>query len=273
MQISSLVGKPVLTRSGEWLGYVIALRLSRDFKKLSCLICADGDEEEFFLPMRAVFSAEDAVIAGGKRADAPTGIPCPVGRPAYTHTGEFCGAVADVDLGDAPALMIADGSGERRVPVSCTVPGETVIVYPSEEERRRAGSGRRKTAGMHRTAVPHSAPARRESVVPVPSEEQDKAAKAGPALSSDEPPARTSGEVPAAEEEHTATKEPATAGHVAYRLDRTNLLGRRVKRSVYNARGVAIATAGERITAEIIARARRENRLLALTVNTLTNFY
>ena len=58
-----------------------------------------------------------------------------------------------------------------------------------------------------------------------------------------------------------------------YRLDRTNLLGRRVKRSVYDEHGEPVALAGERITPEVIARARRGNRLLALTVNTLTNLY
>ena len=55
--------------------------------------------------------------------------------------------------------------------------------------------------------------------------------------------------------------------------DRTNLLGRRVKRSVYDEHGAPIATAGERVTPEMIAAARRKNRLLALTVNTLTNLY
>lgn len=67
--------------------------------------------------------------------------------------------------------------------------------------------------------------------------------------------------------------EPVKAPAGSFRIDRTNLLGRRVKRSVYDETGAPIAVAGERVTPETIALARRKNRLLALTVNTLTNLY
>ena len=53
--------------------------------------------------------------------------------------------------------------------------------------------------------------------------------------------------------------------------DLPNLLGRRVKRSVFDETGAPVALAGERITPDTVAKARRKNKLLALTVNTLTN--
>ena len=59
----------------------------------------------------------------------------------------------------------------------------------------------------------------------------------------------------------------------SYQLNRTNLLGKRLKKSVFDDQGKPIALAGERITPEILARARRSNRLLELTVNTLTNLF
>lgn len=257
MQISSLVGKSVLSRTGEWLGYVVALRLTRDMKKLSCLVCADGDEEEFYLPARAVLAAEDAVIAGRQRLQAPTGTECPVGRPVYTHTGEFCGVIADMVPGDAPELIVAAEKKERRFPIACTALGETVIVYPTAEERRRAGgrAGKPAAAGTRKKR-----PAAAASKQPAPAQSNPaqpaQAVGRGAALPSDDK---------RAEEEQTRGGE--------YRLDRTNLLGRRVKRSVYDAQGQPVALAGERITPEVIARARRGNRLLALTVNTLTNLY
>ena len=54
-------------------------------------------------------------------------------------------------------------------------------------------------------------------------------------------------------------------------VDRVNLLGRLVKITVRDANGEPIAVCGERITPEVISRARRNNLLLRLTVNTLTN--
>ena len=247
MQISLLVGKTVLSRSGEWLGYVIALRLTRDMKKVSCLVCADGEEEEFYLPARAVISAEDAVIAGRQRVASPTGIPSPVGRPVYTHKGEFCGIIADMVSGDAPELVIMGGGEARHVPVACAALGETVIVYPSAEEKRRSGG---RVSGVKTRSVRSAG---KETETPMPA----RAAK-GSARS-----------VNPTETKQSSVPEPGKE----YRLDRTNLLGRRVKRSVYDEYGEPVALAGERITPDVIARARRGNRLLALTVNTLTNLY
>ena len=247
MQISSLVGKTVLSRSGEWLGYVDALRLTRDMKKLSCLVCADGEEEEFYIPARAVISAEDAVIAGRQRAASPTGVSCPVGRPVYTHTGEFCGVIADMVPGDAPELVIMGVGEARRVPVACAALGETAIVYPSAEEKRRAGG---RTSGA-KTGSGRPAGKRAETPKSVRAEES--------AVRPSDP--------------EKTKQQPVPEPGREYRLDRTNLLGRRVKRSVYDEHGEPVALAGERITPEVIARARRSNRLLTLTVNTLTNLY
>lgn len=153
MLISSLVGKTVLSRSGERFGYVLALRPTRDMKKLSCLVCADEDEEEFFLPARAVLSVEDAVIAGRQRTNAPTGIPSPIGSPVYTHTGEQLGTITDIDTGDSPALILFSNGEEHRIDVSCAAMDETVIVYPTAEDRRSAGSRRTRLATSSRTSA------------------------------------------------------------------------------------------------------------------------
>ena len=75
---------------------------------------------------------------------------------------------------------------------------------------------------------------------------------------------------PDMQEMQSAPEPPRRDG---FRINRTNLLGRRVKKSVYDETGAPIALAGERITPETITKARRKNKLLALTVNTLTNLY
>ena len=224
MQLSSFIGKPVLSRAGERLGYVTALRFARGFSRIACLICADADEEELFLPASAVLSVADAVIVGRQRLNAPTGESSPVGQIAYLCTGEELGTVADIETGEAPLLIVGGSQGEQKIPVARAAIGETIIVYPSEKERRAAGAVVRKTPP--RTPKNQTIPAKR-----------------------------------------TAAPQPDAS---AVRIDHANLLGRVVRRSVFDDRGRLIAQAGERVNAATIGRARRENRLLALTVNTLT---
>ena len=273
MLISSLPGKAVLTRSGEWLGYVVALTLTRDMKKLSCLICADAEEEEFLLPARAVLSAGDAVIARRQRAERATGVPSPIGRQVFSHTGEELGVIADVDTGEDPALIVR-GEEERRVAVLCAAMDQTVIVYPTPEERRAASGTRSKTRSAPKpkpqpapkAVAPEGAPSRKRMPVPSPVPQPLPQPAPFPA-----PPVQ-----PAPPDTDSTAPQPAPspapfAEANMWRIDRTNLLGRRVKRSVFDDAGKPVALAGERITPETLKRARRHNRLLALTVNTLTN--
>lgn len=268
MLISSLVGKTVLSRSGERFGYVLALRPTRDMKKLSCLVCADEDEEEFFLPARAVLSVEDAVIAGWQRTNAPTGIPSPIGSPVYTHTGEQLGTITDIDTGDSPALILFSNGEEHRIDVSCAAMGETVIVYPTAEDRRSAGSRRTRLATSGRTSAKKtsSAPAEKSANINKNTQQKNIApVQEFPKIQPRQPePLAMSSEV---------SQSAASTQTNSYQLNRTNLLGKRLKKSVFDDQGKPIALAGERITPEILARARRSNRLLELTVNTLTNLF
>lgn len=269
MLISSLPGKAALTRSGEWLGYVVALTLTRDMKKLSCLICADAEEEEFLLPARAVLSAGDAVIARRQRAERATGVPSPIGRQVFSHTGEELGVIADVDTGEDPALIVR-GEEERRVAVLCAAMDQTVIVYPTPEERRAASGTRSKTRSPKpkpqpapKAAAPEGAPTPKGMPVPAPVPQPLPQPAPFPV-----PPAPPDADRTAPQ---SAPSPAPSAEANVWRIDRTNLLGRRVKRSVFDDAGKPVALAGERITPETLKRARRHNRLLALTVNTLTN--
>ena len=48
MQLSTIIGKPIVSPEGEDDGYVVGARLSRNYGKIVCLVCSDGDEEEYF---------------------------------------------------------------------------------------------------------------------------------------------------------------------------------------------------------------------------------
>ena len=226
MQISTYIGKPVISPNGDAFGYVTDVRLARSFDKIACIVCADENEEEFYLPMRAVLSCADAVVAGRGRLQTPTGVSSPVGKKAYTQTGKALGFVSDVLLGQEGAkLVVADGEQRTEVPYENVQIGETAVVYESAVKRRAAPKKR------------ESAPA---AVKPTRKKAPDQ------------------------------TREQAPQKPQAILLNRTNLLGRRVRRSVYDDRGMPIAVAGERITPEVLSTARRAGRLLELAVNTIT---
>lgn len=217
MQLSSLIGKQILTLAGERLGYVKGVRFDPSYCRLTALEGVNDGEEEFFLPPRAVLSFGDALIARNTKISTPTGIPSPVGISAFTPKGISLGIVGDVLFDGKEGVLILVKDGVRTsVPAPCALVGSSAIVYPSPEAR----------------------PKRRK-----------RSPSAQPKISN------TKQSLPSSKEEPF----------------RCNLLGKRVKKNVYDLEGKLIAEAGEYISPEILSLARRKHRLLALTVNTLTN--
>ncbi len=310
MQISSLIGKPVLSPAGETYGYVTGVRLTRDFEKLSTLLCADREEEEFFLPARAILSAGDAVLASKTRIPSPVGVPSPIGACAYSHTGELLGCVGDllVEEGSEAMLVVVKGGIRTSYPVKSAYMGESVILYPSSAEkeaalRRMRGKERRTVdseapmseegpsekpkrrpmsahgGGKERAPMPEVPPLGPTEEVPMPTDPTPMPTDPTPMpapvpIPTPEPP------MPEREPVREPNPLPMPAPQEAQRsspravcLNHNNLLGRRVKRSVYDRSGMPVAIAGERITPAVLSAARRANRLLQLTANTLTFSY
>ena len=227
MNLSTVIGKPVLSPQGEALGYVKTAYLNRALTELSSLGCIDADEEEFCLSARAIAAIGDAVIAKKSLRSNPVGVPCPIGNAAYSSDGEFLGAVADYSLdGENSELILRSETAEIRIPAKRVAVGETAIIYPD--------------------AAPRST---RSSVSKRP--KSDPVAETEKVASAEEPVI-----VPTSSEDTP---------------DRFNLLGKQVKKDIFNAYGIPIARAGERITPSIIRNARQNNLLLRLAVNTLTN--
>ena len=239
MELSSLIGKQILSPSGEILGYVKNAFLTQGLKKVSSLICIDGDEEEFYLSSRALISIGDVILAGRARLQAPTGTPCPIGVAVFSHLGAYLGTVGDLLLGDADPVYIVVKDGVRTSyaaeNVSC---GETVIVYPDKKAK---------------TAATRTKNAKSRSASESQKQPKKEPARAQPQLTE--------------EPTEAAEAEQNEAGY------RCNLLGRIVKKSLYDRFGLPIDIAGERITPATVAAARKNNLLLRLTVNTLTNLY
>ncbi len=232
MQLSNLIGKQIFSPTGEALGYVKSALCSRDLQKLTALACIDDEEEEFFLSLRAVRSVKDAVIATNARLSSPNGQPVPVGKQLFTHLGEERGVVCDLVWTDAPYLIASQDGVTENYPLDNLVVGKTVIVYPSPEEK------------------------------PQPKRRTPKK----PKQNASTPPAKVQN-VPPVSEVSQALPPPTNA----LPLHRLDLIGRVVKRTVYTLDGAPLITAGERVTPQTLLVARKHNRLLQLTVNTLSN--
>lgn len=236
MKLTSLIGKQILSPAGENLGYVLAAHPSRDMKKLSSLLCADGDENEFFLSAKSLRSCGDALIAGKTRIPAKTGVDSPVGRAVYSDAGESLGTVCELVLGPEgeSELIVAHSGAEHSYPLSRVLTGDTFLIYPEGMKKPAKKTGGSRAGEKRKTRAKQGA---------------QKAKKSAPAKQT----------------------ERADSGENDNGLNRLNLLGRRLKKTVFDEDGFPIALAGEQITPLIVATARRKNRLLQLTVNTLTN--
>lgn len=146
MELSQLIGKPVLSPAGEALGCVKCAYVFKN--ELSGLLCFDRDEEEFFLPSRALLSFGDAVIAEPCRTDGQRGEPFPVGKPVFDEWGRFLGAACAMETGEHGVLTVfPGGKTELCFPLSALSFGEAVIVY----ETRRPP--RKKTTRMRQNAI------------------------------------------------------------------------------------------------------------------------
>ncbi len=262
MQLSSLIGKPVLSPAGEAYGYITAARPNKDLTKISCLVAADDEEEEQFIPMRAVLSLGDAVIVGKARLQSVSGVEGPIGKKAFAYTGEYLGTVCDLLLGDgSESILVLTKEGIRTTAAAaCAVCGEHVVLYLDSKARDAAV----KSAKRPSASPSHPRAAKERSKKPSPAMEKTP-------RNSDEMEARTEAEIPISTENVVPmpeTKGPQTSS--VNLLSRTDLLGRYVKRSVFDACGMPVALAGERITPAILARARRAGRLIALAAASLT---
>lgn len=236
MEVSTLIGTEIFSPAGEKLGYVKTVYLSKDRKKITCLLCvdeADREDEaddEFVMPFRAVLSVKDVVIAKKSRISKTVGSPAPVGISAYTDTGEALGTLCEILVGDSGPLYIVTKNGVRT-----PYPDDTVTI--GEALMISTESGKKSVASQE------DAPA----VIPAPQ----------PAVG------YSLGDI-----DFSTVLNAASAGAG---LDRLNLLGRQVKITVRDKNGEPIALSGEKITPEILSLARKNNLLLRLTVNTLTN--
>ena len=174
--VSELLGKPLITRGGERIGYVKNVQTDRAVRRIRNLECCDEEEEEFLLPLSATEAGKDAVVVR-----SPAARPCkncisaPLGMTVYSADGEELGRLADLALeeGGISRLLLSGGqsiAAERLLSVT-----DAAIVDLSENFVPK-GTGTR-TARRTPAAPRPRAPRAKSPAEGRPSEENAAAAE------------------------------------------------------------------------------------------------
>ena len=315
--VSDWIGKPLLTRGGECIGYVKNVQTDRALRRVRNLECVDGEsEEEFLLPASAVAHwGRGALVAARRAQGCKNCLPAPFGIAVYSETGEALGPVDDfVREGlQITALRLADGT---RVPVGRLQSlADTAIVGESEAARplRRAGARKAPAADANApdvnaananapdvNAANANAPDVNAAGVNVKNMNAGGCAEAARAVQAraalkDAGPAGGGAQdgIPAREKEArgaetaaiqgapaaargTDAAESATAAPNAVeaparsparkRAGNGLLTGKVLPQDLTDVRGNVLAARGTVVTAEVIRRALRHDKLFALTL-------
>lgn len=92
MNVSEFFGKKVVSTQGKE-GYVISVNGGAG--RVECLVCADGDEREFFIDVKNVLSVGDKIIYEDRQSAMKSARPLRLGRAGFDEKGTYLGEVED----------------------------------------------------------------------------------------------------------------------------------------------------------------------------------
>lgn len=287
--VSDWIGKPLLTRGGERIGYVKNVQTDKNLRRVRNLECVgEEDEEEFLLPASAVAQwGRDAIVAARRANGCKNCLPAPFGVAVYSAGGEALGPIDDFarDGLDITGIRLADG---RLLPVGALHSlTDTAIVDPdgalSPVVRRQKAPARPKAArAKPAPAAQDIAPSAQEAAPDEPAAELAAARPAMAGIGSAAEPAHAG----APESEISAAEDAAPQGGAAApegpsvggaqgpagaplprkRAGSALLTGKTLPDDLLDVRGNVLAPRGTVVTAETIRRAMRHDKLFALTL-------
>lgn len=95
MKISEIYGKKVESTSGK-TGYVVSCNGAAG--KLVCLLCADEDENEFYIDVKNIVSIGSKIIFEDRETAIKASKPIRLGRAGFNENGKYLGNLNDIDL-------------------------------------------------------------------------------------------------------------------------------------------------------------------------------
>lgn len=246
--IGEWIGKPLLTRGGERIGYIRSVQTDRALARVRNLECCDEEEGEFLLPVTAVerFGKDAAIV----RAPAPPYKDCvsaPFGMAVYSREGELLGRIDDFGReGTRVTSLLLTGG--LCVPVGQLVSAADAAIVD------RTGEITRRPRILCRPA------ARARAAQGEGGEREQAAAEKGPAADSAAAGDKAARELRAERERELRDRRPP--GRLA---GSALLTGKTLPGDLLDARGNLLAPRGTVVDADVIRRALRHNKLFALT--------
>lgn len=128
MVISELYGKNVESTSGR-KGYVISVNGSSG--KVECLVCADGEENEFFVDFRDIVSIGAKIVYEDRSAEMKKAKPIKIGLAAFDDGGTFLGCVEDYSF--SGGKLVGAKIAKKNYPAENLILGDAVIVRKTKQ--------------------------------------------------------------------------------------------------------------------------------------------
>lgn len=292
--VSELIGKPLLTKSGEYLGCVKSVQTDARYGRIRNFACFDRDEEDFLLPASAIaqFGQDALVVQYASRRACKNCVPLPLKCKTYSQSGDELGAIDDFLRSgtELTGVVLSNGQAyplERLVKVTDVavldlsdpfVPPKTrkapaqKSAPPAKERARECAAAALPDAETDEKA--HTAPAApyeeaaalRVTAAAVADGEREEGAAPPDAVAETEAPpdAETDGKKARAAQIAPPPKNEGT--RPAVRAGKGLLTGKILPADLVDVRGNVLAPAGTRVTADVIRRAMAHNKLFALTM-------
>ncbi|MDE5728681.1 MAG: hypothetical protein K2I20_00700 [Clostridia bacterium] len=123
MKISELYGKKVESTAGK-IGYVVSCNGAAG--KLVCLLCADEDENEFFVDVKNILSVGSKIIFEDRETAIKAAKPIRLGRAGFNEAGKYLGNLTDLDFKGTKIQRAK--IGKRNYPAEKLFMGDVIIV-------------------------------------------------------------------------------------------------------------------------------------------------
>lgn len=294
--VSELIGKPLLTKSGEYLGCVKSVQTDARYGRIRNFACFDRDEEDFLLPASAIaqFGQDALVVQYAARRACKNCVPLPLKCKTYSQNGDELGAIDDFLRSgtELTGVVLSNGQAyplERLVKVTDVavldlsdpfVPPKTrkapaqKSAPPAKERARECAAAALPDAETDEKA--HTAPAApyeevaslRETAAAVAEEsaQREEGAALPDAVAETEAPPDAEADGKKARAPQTAAPPKSGGTRPAVRAGKGLLTGKILPADLVDVRGNVLAPAGTRVTADVIRRAMAHNKLFALTM-------
>lgn len=157
MYLTDLIGQEI-TADNTAIGYSYAVCFSHGCKKVTALLCADEEEEDFFLPLSPdAFKGGKLVMPRSRKSKNTGTVYSPFSRPIYRSDGVFLGFVTDMVLSDFKVTALQ--AGEKVFPAEeVTAFGDCILIgqkakggQKKEQEKTPSSARQRRPLVLGRT--------------------------------------------------------------------------------------------------------------------------